>query len=219
MPINLSGSKIQIGLYREFCFNHTHLSQAYCLMSRKSINYEINLLPQDPFFETHLGRVLNWAINIGRYILIFTEFIVIASFGARFTIDRKITDLNNKIHQKSALIQSQRQFESTFRLAQAKIKNYQQIEQQDNLVDIFPTLQSVVPSDFYMNRLTIGQQDLSVEGVALSNRALNYFISNLQLSPYFNKISVSNIESSDRSQRGFAVVISGNYQTAEEEEI
>jgi len=178
----------------------------------KKVTYDINLLLKDPFFETRFGQFLNWAVNVGRYIVIFTELVVIVSFGARFTLDRKLADLNSKIHQKEVIIESQQEFEAEFRLVQAKISSYQQIEQQNSLVDIFPILQRMIPSNFLMQQLNIKQNKVTAKGVALSNDALNYLISNLQLSPIFTGIAVSNIETTDESQSGLQVQISADYQ-------
>jgi hypothetical protein len=63
--------------------------------ARKKLDINVNLLPQDPFFETVFGRFLKWALSIGRYIVIFTELIVILSFASRFTLDRMVTDLTH----------------------------------------------------------------------------------------------------------------------------
>ncbi len=177
----------------------------------KKLKYDINLLPRDPFFNTRMGRFLNWSLNAGRYIVIFTELIVILSFASRFVLDRKVHDLNQSIYQKQMVIQSQAEFEREFRLAQTKISNYQQLEQQNNLVEVFPLLQQVVPDDVRLEKLVIRQEGLSGEGVALSNRALNYFISNLQLSPHFQNINVGTIETRESERAGFTVQFSSTF--------
>lgn len=179
----------------------------------KNIQYKINLLAKDPFLETSLGRFLSWSLGVGRYIVIFTELIVIASFGSRFVLDRKVTDLNEAIFQKQMIVQSQSQLERDFRLAQAKIQNYSQLEQQSTLIEVFPKLQEVFPDGVRLQKLAIKANSLSGEAVALSNNALNVFISNFQLSPSFENISVSKIESRDEKQAGFIIQFSANYQT------
>lgn len=176
----------------------------------KAIKYKINLIPEDPFFKTTLGRTLNWSLNIGRYILIFTLLVVIMSFGSRFVIDRKLTDLNESIYQKQLIIESQTQPEKEFRLAQAKIKSYQEIQQQNNIVEIFPLLQQVVPNGFKLVSLKIRQNQITGEGIADANNALNLFINNLQLSPHFENIKVSKIEVTEDSVGGINVTFSAD---------
>ncbi len=178
---------------------------------QKKQKYYFNLLPQDPFFKTGLGRFLNWSLNVGRYIVIFTELIVIASFGSRFVLDRKVTDLNESIFQKEMIVQSQSEFEKEFRLAQSKIQNVSQLGQQSNLIEVFALLQKVVPDGVKLQKLSIGQNSLSGEGLAMSNAALNNFISNLQISTYFSNINVSRIESRDEKRAGFEIQFSSSY--------
>ncbi len=182
----------------------------------KPLTYDINLLVKDPFLDSTFGQVLKWAVNIGRYIIIFTEVIVIISFGSRFYLDRKLASINKSINQKAAVIESHQELENNFRLVQAKINNYQQIEQQDNLVRIFPPLQQVVPRNVVLQSLRINQSEISAESIALSNDALNYFISNLQLSPHFQEISVNRIETRDQKRIGFKVRVSAEYSIPKE---
>ncbi|HQM15603.1 MAG TPA: PilN domain-containing protein [Candidatus Woesebacteria bacterium] len=177
----------------------------------KKIQYKVNLLPKDPFLETGLGQFLSWSLGVGRYIVIFTELIVIASFGSRFVLDRKVTDLNDAIFQKQMIVQSQSQLERDFRLAQAKIQNYSQLEQQSTLIEVFPKLQEVFPDGVRLQKLIIKSSSLSGEAVVLSNNALNAFISNFQLSPSFQDISVNKIESRENDQTGFLVQFAAGF--------
>ncbi len=181
------------------------------MSKQKKQKYEINLLPKDPFYKTSLGRFLTWSLNAGRYIIIFTELIVIASFASRFVLDRKVTDLNESIHQKEMIIKSQAQFENEFKLAQSKIQNLSQLDQQNNLVEVFPLLQQVIPEGIRLSKLNIKREMVGGEGVAISNSSLNNFISNLQLSPSFTEVSVSRIESRDEKQAGFEIQFSASY--------
>ncbi len=177
----------------------------------KSVKYKINLIPQDPFFKTKLGQAMTWSLNVGRYIVIFTQVVVIIGFASRFVLDRMLTDLNESIYQKKLMIESQAQLERDFRLAQAKISSYQQLQQQSNLVEVFPLLQQIVPTNFRLRDLTIQQSQISGNSIAFSNEAVNLFISNLQLSPHFENITVSRIEASERRGPGFEVTFKADF--------
>ena len=183
----------------------------------KPLTYELNFIAIDPFFETTVGKVLLWTVSIGRYIIIFTATVVIVSFASRFYLDRKLTDLNNEIHQKSAVIESQHQLENDFRFTQFRIQTYEQLEKQDNLTRIFPILQKIVPRNLILRKLEIKQDELIAESIALSNDALNFFISNMQLSEYFQDIAVERIESRDEKSVGFRVTVKAKYNIPEEE--
>jgi Tfp pilus assembly protein PilN len=165
-------------------------------MKRKKLDFTINLIPQDPFFESVLGKTMRWALSIGRYIVIFTEIVVIGSFATRFSLDRQVTDLNDLIHRKQAVIQSYGDLEANVRLAQTKIENYQQINQQKNIVDVFPQLSEITPRDVQLTELVIKPTNVALAGTTRSQNSLNLLINNIQLSPHFFNVSVDLIESS-----------------------
>lgn len=171
--------------------------------ANRKLDITVNLIPLDPFFETGLGRFLKWALSVGRYIVIFTELIVILSFASRFTLDRMVTDLNGSINQKERVIQSYGNLESNFRFVQQQIGDYNQFKQEANLVDIFPILNENVPNDVVFESLLIRPDSINFVGSALSQDALNVLVNNLQLSPYFTQITVNKIESRGEKTAGF----------------
>ncbi|MEX0895889.1 MAG: PilN domain-containing protein [Patescibacteria group bacterium] len=171
-------------------------------MSKKPATININLVPKDPFFHTPLGRAMQWALSAGRYIVIFTELIVIICFGARFVLDQQLHDLNRQIVQKSETIRGYAELEAQFRIAQSKVENIQQIEQDINITDVFATLTQVTPSDVVLNQLSIRPTSITVTGRSFSQSAFNTYITNLQLSPQFFDIRVSRVESGESQSPG-----------------
>lgn len=169
----------------------------------KTATIDINLVPKDPFFETMLGRGLKWALSVGRYIVMFTELIVVLSFVTRFYLDRQITDLNRDLFQKEAVIKSYGDFENTVRAIQERLAQYDQIEQEENIVDTFPALAEVVPSGIKLDELVIYPDRVALKGTVLSQKALNILINNLQISSDFHNVVVSTIESEGDRSSGF----------------
>ncbi len=159
-----------------------------------SAQVTINLLPKDPFLSTPMGKLLRWATTAGRYLVIFTELIVVVCFGSRFTLDRQITDLNSSILQKRVIIESYGNLETNVRSVQQKIDQYSQIETQSNLADAFPKLISVIPPDIRLERLTIQPNSVSFAGKATTQEILNGFIRNLQTSPDLANVEMSPID-------------------------
>lgn len=171
--------------------------------ANKKLDITVNLVPQDPFFETALGRFLKWALSVGRYIVIFTELIVILSFASRFTLDRMVTDLNASINQKERVINSYGDLEKRFRFVQKQIEDYQQFKQEANLVDIFPILNENIPNNVVFETLLIKPDMINFTGSALSQDSLNILVNNLQLNPHFAEVSVNKIESRGEKTTGF----------------
>lgn len=168
---------------------------------KKTVDIAINLIPEDPFFETFIGRTMRWAVSVGRYIVIFTELVVIVSFGSRFVLDRQVTDLNESINQKETIIRSYGTLERDIRSIQARLNEYQQLQQRKNLTDIFPVLTRITPPDVRMETLNIQPGVVTLEGTSPSQASLNLLINNLQLSNAFTNISVRKIETSSDDQQ------------------
>ena len=180
------------------------------LKDHHATKININLVPKDPFFETILGKTLRWALSIGRYIVIFTELMVILSFVARFSLDRQLTNLNDSVHQKKIAIESYGDLEEKVRLIQAKSDQYQQIEQLVNIADIFPALTEITPQNILLNELTIKPTKISMSGKSLSQSSLNLLINNFQISTNFFNIAVDKIEAGDRQDPGFTFFITAD---------
>lgn len=169
----------------------------------KKVAFNINLLPKDPFFETILGKTLKWALSVGRYIVIFTELIVIVSFITRFSLDRQVTDLNRAIEQKRNVILSYGDLETRIRHYQTLLEQYQQIDQQRNIITLFPELSRITPADVKLDTLTISPTGVILSGTTLSQNSLTLLITNMQLSALFESINVGKIEADQKSNSGF----------------
>ena len=177
-------------------------------MSRHATAININLLPSDPFFATPLGRILRWALSGGRYIVIFTELIVIISFAARFTLDRQLTDLTKEISQKKSIVLSYGDLEKNIRSTQAKLANYDSLEQDTNLAEVFEKLSVVTPTQVALKGLSITPSAITIDGSAPSQSIFNMLITNLQLSPNFSAVTVSKVESADKNTPGLLFTLS-----------
>jgi Tfp pilus assembly protein PilN len=169
---------------------------------KKPAAIRVNLLPKDPFLNTPLGKLLQWALSVGRYLVIFTELVVIVSFASRFTIDRQITDLNTAILQKQIIIQSYGDLEQNVRSAQKKIDSYLQIEQQENVTDIFPVLTAVTPPDVTLSDLEMRPGRVNLTGTTPSNLSLGIFLNNLQVSGRFNDVTVERLGTAKETNTG-----------------
>lgn len=176
---------------------------AVSAMKKKPAGITINLTPRDPFFNTMAGRSLRWALSAGRYIVIFTQLVVIVSFAARFTLDRQLTDLNKRTSEQKAVIESFGTLESDFRTVQAKLEQYSQLQQEENITESFAALSEVTPRDITLESLTITQSGISAEGSTLAQSSFNLFINNLQLSPQFSNINITKVEANEKNQPGF----------------
>ncbi len=181
----------------------------------KIVSFDINLAPKDPFFETALGKILKWALSVGRYIVIFTEIVVIMSFVSRFTLDRQITDLNNSINQKQSVIQSFGDLETNVRTAQRLVDEYKQVEQSSAILGTFPALTQVTPQGISLRQLIIRSNQISVTGTTFSQDTLNTLINNITVSPFFTDVEVTKIETDPQQKNSFSFAIGAQLKSME----
>jgi len=177
---------------------------------KKLAPIKVNLLPKDPFLSTPVGKLLQWALSVGRYLVVFTELVVIISFASRFTIDRQITDLNLALLQKETVVDSYGELEQNVRNIQTKIENYRQVSQQDNVTDIFPILTEVTPQDIVLTELQMRPGRVTFTGTSLSNVSLGILINNLQVSGRFTDITVERIGTAKDTNSGLGFKIEAN---------
>ena len=171
---------------------------------RGSVSLDVNLMPKDPFFETPIGRILNWTLSVGRYVVIFTQLVVILSFATRFVLDRQVTDLNTTINQKRIAIESYQDLEKRFLFIQKQITDIKQLKQESNLMEIFPLLNETIPANIILDDLTIRPNEVVFSGAALSQTSLNVLVNNVKLSPHFDSVSIGKIESRGENAPGLA---------------
>lgn len=160
----------------------------------------INLIPQEDFERTTLGRIMKWALTSFRFIVIVVEFIVISGFLFRFWLDVQISDLDDEITQKSALISSKSSFEKDFRKVQKKVSIIKEVTAKENLS--FPVMQEVVgslPPDAQIISLVKEADVVDILGATVSESSIATFMANLKAKNAFSEVSLQEITTNEDS--------------------
>lgn len=163
---------------------------------------EISLLPDKDNPNSLSGRLLAWISNVGRYVIVFTELIIIGIFFSRFSLDRTNSDLSEAIRQKRAMLNSTRQFEKDYGILQEKIKTIKNFNEEDNdYGNKIIYLADRTPSDIIYENLSLnkvnGVLTASLSLIAYSEKSLVDFITNLSIKNEnnpINSIDIKNIE-------------------------
>lgn len=171
----------------------------------------MNLYPEDPFYQTIVGKTLRWAVSAGRHIVIFTEVIVIGSFFSRFVLDRQLTDLNRSIFQKQAIVQGYGELEDNIRSIQRRTKDISQILEQQGRYEVLDILIRITPTDVVYESIGLQSDKLSLQGRALSNQSLGQLIDALKREKDFQNVSVNEIQSGDSRDPGVSFSITVTY--------
>ena len=179
----------------------------------------IDLLPQESWEKTSFGKVLKWILNVGRYIVIITELIVILAFFSRFKLDRDLTNLNEQIEKKQAVIQSHQDFEKEFRFLQTRLSNISSLHQeQASTTEIIKQVSSLIPIEVTLDKITVDQNQVKLSALALSESGLAAFLGNLKSSPYFKNLDLSNISSGTEKGLGIEFQIQADFMPALEKQ-
>jgi len=178
--------------------------------ARRSKSIDVNLLPKDPFAESPIGKFLTWALSIGRYIVVFTEMVVIITFLSRFTLDRKLTDLNNSILSNQALLQSYQQLETNVRTIQKKAEFLQTLDDKPQLIQVVNFVTENTPSDIVFEDISTRNDRFVMIAKAYSSQSLSAFVDTLKGEVIFDDVLLDKINTSDKDT-GISFIVSAKY--------
>ena len=161
-------------------------------------NISVNLLTQDEFSSSPLGKVLLWALSVGRYIVVITELIVILSFLSRFKLDRDLTDVNEAIEKQKAIILSYGNLEEEFRFTQGQLEFIHQSTPQHTPQEALSILSKTLPADIKIDDLSINNEGFSFSATALSMQGFTQFIRSLMAEEAIGDVALGSVETQDQ---------------------
>ncbi len=140
-----------------------------------------------------LDEALKWALSIGRLLIIITEFVAFSTFIYRFSLDRTLIDLNSKIKQEQAIVESLKDRENQYRNLQERIAVASKINSTgDKNVQILNDIVEFTPAEITFNSFSIKKEEIKIEGVIGSVSSLSNFMNSLR---EYKQISSVNIDS------------------------
>lgn len=160
---------------------------------------DINLLPQDTFETSNVGRALRWIQITGRVILVFTMLVVIIAFGSRFWFDKELNDLTDKINGKQAVIKSFSEVETKMRdilFREGKTNDF--LNDDLDIGDVFSSLVNASPADVSFSSIGVSKKGISMIGKAKSETGFAGFLSNLAKEPRVGSISLGSTKFSQK---------------------
>lgn len=168
-------------------------------MAARKKSPRINLLPQEEFAASTLGRILAWILSTFRILVIMTELIVILAFLSRFWLDARTTDLNEEIKQKQTIVSASSGFEKEFRRAQKRLDIYSEMTLEDKpATALVNTVSSYLPAEAFLVSISQIGSEVQIKGKSFTERAIAQFIANLESSNLFQEVSLSQVDTSQR---------------------
>lgn len=154
----------------------------------------INLLGDSEMEHTPVGRIVNWAVTYGRYIMIGTEIVVLLAFISRFSLDRKLTDLKEEVTQKQDIIEANIPFEGDVKKLQNTLAKIKTLKGQP--VDpsaLLASFQTILPPGTYLKTLNLNRDKLTATAVSGTTGSFAQFITNIQNARILTNIEISSI--------------------------
>jgi Tfp pilus assembly protein PilN len=170
------------------------------MAARKKKN-RINLLPQEEFAQSTLGRVLAWLLSSFRVIVIITELFVMMVFLSRFWLDAKSADLNDLITQRQAVLVASVDFEKEFRGAQKKLNIFSELTTVDKLTTgHLNNVSSLIPPEIVLSSFSFVNDIIKIEGISPNERGIAQFVANLEANDEFEEIAITQISTDKETQ-------------------
>lgn len=163
-------------------------------------NKLINLLPQEEFEGTTLGRVLRWAMGTFRIIVIVTEMVVMGAFLSRFWLDAKNSTLSESIKIASSQIQVQSAFEIKFRNLQNKISIFKQIAASQKSSERLGVVAGKTPTGVNITSVSVKDNEATVKGDSVGETEIAQFISNLKSDTSIKRVALGSLSSTEGNQ-------------------
>jgi len=154
-----------------------------------------------------VDKFMNWALTIGRLIVIITEVVAVIAFVYRFSLDEKLVDLHSVIKQKQNIISVLKQDENKYRNLQDRIAiaatfSEKATHSNQTIADIV----SLIPDQVRINNLIFKKDQVNIDVDVISVSALADFIDPLKSYRDIKSISIDNIE--NKPSVGLSVNIS-----------
>lgn len=178
-------------------------------MPAKSQSKLINLLPQEEFAASTMGRILTWLLSSFRVIVIFSEVVVMGAFLSRFWLDAKNADLADEIKEKEVIVSSFITIEREFKKSQKKISAFSlQTKDQDFAQNTIEILSKNLPADVKLTVLSINADTIEIKAESLTESSISNFLGQLKQEDVFNSAVITQLATTKENPAvGFTIKI------------
>ncbi|EKE06365.1 MAG: hypothetical protein ACD_19C00016G0038 [uncultured bacterium] len=156
---------------------------------------KINLIPQDEFEKSSLGRILKWALSTFRIMVIITELVVMSAFLSRFWLDAKNSDLNENINNNKSQIIAYKNVEEEFRSIQKRISIVKSIYLEPKISSTVSYVSNLVPQDTILTSFSDIDRQITIKASSFSEKSVAQFLVNLEEGKSLTDIKLSQVSS------------------------
>lgn len=150
--------------------------------------------------SSFLDRFFNWALTIGRVLVIIVELVAFSAFIYRFSLDRELIDLHSKIKQEQAVVAFLKEGEDKYRNLQDRLdiaSNFSEIGARK--AKVLNDITSFTPPGIIFNNLTIFEDRARIVANVDSVTSLSQFVDELKKYDMTESVSIDKIENKPTS--------------------
>lgn len=142
-----------------------------------------------------LDGFIDWALTIGRVVIILTEGIALSAFLYRFTLDRQIIDLHQQINQKQKILSFQKAEEDKYRNLQDRLALIGKLSAKVPIsVLAFNDIAQIIPNSINVTSFSISNESVEINAETSSITALSSLIKSLKSYNRIQSVSLDKIE-------------------------
>jgi len=161
--------------------------------------------------------MLRWILSSGRFLIIFVEILVLATFILRFKFDADILATKEAIEEQVPFIESLQSDEDLIRRTQFQISTIRNIKQENPAYHlILQKIASQTPNGVTLRNLSLQKQTGNVEikmsGTTSSNINLTGFLIGLKKDSFFKNVNLTST-SFEQDVINFSITLTTNQQT------
>lgn len=160
--------------------------------SHQFVTPEVNLLPEDNLEQRPGGKFLKWSLSWGKKIVVLTELVVVLAFLSRFKLDSDVASLSEEIDRRKTIIVASQNFENDFRRLQEKVKKAKATGSIPMLVNIYDTVQLLIPSEVKIDQISITDRQVNLEGKG-DDPNLSTMVASFKSSPNFTDVTLDKV--------------------------
>src|SRR5258708_4443557 len=143
----------------------------------------------------YFDRFVNWALSVGRVVVILNEAIALGAFLYRFSLDRQLIDIHAKIKQEQAVVSYLKTNEETYKNLQNRLALSSTFSKKGKeKVTILKDVLAFTPSGVNFNNVTIQEDRIRIDANTASVSPLSDLVNSLKNYPRIANVIVDKIE-------------------------
>lgn len=145
--------------------------------------------------DKNLDKFINWALTIGRILVIITEGIALIAFIYRFGLDQQLIDLHAKIKNEQAIVSALKKSEDSYRNLQERLALASSSTKITSArTKIYQDVIGLAPTGLTFNSISLYADRLQMDANVTSVGALSSFVNSLKSYAPINSVSIDKIE-------------------------